>query len=106
MSGNMSKKILLTGAGPMAQDHFRVLKALGYDVTVIGRSESSARQFEEKTGQKVHAGGLMAFPAEEIKTFDASIVCVGMEQLAAATLHLLQNCKMARKKFLLKSRQV
>lgn len=87
----MTKKILLIGAGPMAVDYFKVLKALNYDVTVVGRSEKSALDFESKTGQKAFAGGLSSFLKSPASEFEAAIVAVGVEQLASATAELINH---------------
>lgn len=91
MSDHLNKKVLLIGAGPMAFDHFKVLKALGCKVTVIGRSVSSAMSFEEKSGEKVVNGGLENFLKENKEKFDAAIVVVGMEQLAVSTKQLIEK---------------
>lgn len=87
----MAKKILLVGAGPMAVDYFKVLKALNYEVTVVGRSEKSALDFESKTGQKAFAGGLTSFLKSSASEFEAAIVAVGVEQLASATAELINH---------------
>ncbi|MCK6649399.1 MAG: Gfo/Idh/MocA family oxidoreductase [Bacteroidia bacterium] len=87
----MTKKILLVGAGPMAVDYFKVLKALNYEVTVVGRSEKSALDFESKTGQKAFAGGLTSFLKSSVSEFEAAIVAVGVEQLASATAELINH---------------
>jgi predicted dehydrogenase len=75
----------------MAVDHYNVLKALACEVTIIGRGESSASSFEEKTGQKVLSGGLEKFLQQSSTTFDAAIVAVGVEELASTTMQLLNN---------------
>lgn len=91
MSGHLNKKVLLVGAGPMAYDHYKVLKALGCDVTVIGRSEASALSFEERSGQTVIHGGIEKFLRKNKILFDAAFVAVGMEQLAPATILLIKK---------------
>lgn len=91
MPDHLKKSVLLVGAGPMAVDHYRVLEALGCSVTVIGRGAESANSFEEKTGKAVIVGGLTVFLKEKnVSDFDAAIVSVGMEQLAANTAELIQ----------------
>lgn len=91
MSDNLKKKILLVGAGQMAVDHYKVLQALHCDITTIGRSESSASQFEEKTGSKIITGGIENFLQQNNKIFDAVIVAVGMEQLAPTAFQLINK---------------
>ena len=91
MSDNLNKKVLLVGASQMAIDHYKVLKALHCNVTVIGRGESSALSFEEKTGVKIISGGLDKFLQENENVFDAAIVAVGMEGLTPTTTQLLNK---------------
>ena len=52
--------ILLVGAGPMAQDYAKVLKALDKAYTVIGRSEASAQEFYDATGKAVFTAKLLS----------------------------------------------
>ncbi len=91
MSHNLNKKVLLVGASQMAVDYYKVLHALNCDVTVIGRSDVSAAVFEESTGCKVIIGGLEKFLSENKSNFDAAIVSVGVEQLAATSIQLIKN---------------
>jgi len=91
MSDNINKKVLLVGAGQMAVDHYKVLKALNCDVTVVGRSKSSALSFEEKTDFKIHEGGLELFLQQNKLHFDVAFVSVGMEVLAITTTQLLNS---------------
>lgn len=81
--------IWLIGAGPMAQDYATVFEALQQPFAVIGRSESSALAFEEKTGHSVTRGGLdCALRKSEVP--DMAIVAVGVEQLASTTEALIR----------------
>lgn len=91
MSNNIAKKVLLVGAGQMAVDHYNVLKALNCDVTVIGRSKTSALLFKEKTGIEIYTGGLETFLTQNKTRFDAAIVSVGIEALAITTTQLLNS---------------
>ncbi|MCG8613077.1 MAG: Gfo/Idh/MocA family oxidoreductase [Pseudomonadales bacterium] len=81
--------VWLIGAGGMAADYAKVLSALNCDLTVIGRGEHSAQIFREKTGLSVFQGGLDRFLDSASIVPDAAIVSVGVEQLAPATLQLL-----------------
>ena len=45
------KKIWLIGAGGIAEEYAKVLKALGKDFIVIGRGEKSASVFKEHVGE-------------------------------------------------------
>jgi predicted dehydrogenase len=82
-------QLWLIGSGPMAQDYGKVLQALQIDFVVIGRGKISAKNFQEDTGISVKTGGLTqaldGTPAPEM-----AIVAVGVEQLATATMELLQ----------------
>lgn len=83
--------ILLVGAGLMAKDYAKVLKAQGQDFVVIGRGEESARTFFNDTGVKVQTGGLVSFLENNSTIFDAAIVSVGVEQLQASTSLLINS---------------
>jgi len=91
MSDNLNKKVLLIGAGQMAVDYHKVLKALNCDITTVGRSENSATSYREKTGSEIITGGIDAFLRQNKQAFDAVIVAVGMEQLAPTTIQLINN---------------
>lgn len=91
MSDNLSKKVLLIGAGQMAVDYCLVLKALNCHLVVVGRGQKSAELFENKTGVKVVTGGLESFLKTNTAKFDAAIVAVGMEELAPTTIQLINN---------------
>lgn len=91
MSGNLNINVLLVGAGQMAVDYCKVLKALPCNITIVGRSEQSAASFEEKTKQKIITGGLENFLQHNKKKFDAAIVAVGMEELAPVTIQLIKS---------------
>ena len=73
----MKKKVLLVGAGPMAVDYAKVLKALKQEVTVVGRSSKSAVKFEKETGIEVVQGGINNWLAESHQVLDKVIVAVG-----------------------------
>lgn len=91
MSDNISKKVLLVGAGQMAVDYYKVLEALQCKTTVVGRSSQSASTFEEKTGKKIITGGLEQFLPDNKTIFDATIVAVSMEQLAPIAIQLIKQ---------------
>ena len=81
--------VWLIGAGPMAQDYAKVLEALQQPFVVIGRSDSSALVFEEKTGHPVMRGGLDC-ALQHSKAPKVAIVAVGVEQLARTTEALIK----------------
>lgn len=91
MSDHLNKKVLLIGASQMAIDYYNVLKELGCNTTIVGRSIDSATNFENKTGVKIITGGIEKFLSDNKSNFDVAIVAVGMEQLAATTTLLIKN---------------
>lgn len=82
--------IWLIGSGQMAVDYSFVLEAQMYEYIVIGRGDSSAGKFTEKTGKDVVTGGLKTFLKERPEVPAAAIVSVGVEQLYDTTLELLR----------------
>jgi len=92
MSDNVKNSVLLVGAGGMAQEYAKVLYALELPLTVVGRGQRSADSFESARNIKVHQGGLSSFFQKNGSArFDHAIVAVGVDQLAAATLQLLDR---------------
>lgn len=79
----------LVGAGSMAVDYAKVLKALDVSTLVIGRGDSSALAFSERAGFAVQRGGLDTFLARAPRLPEAAIVAVGVEGLAEITQRLL-----------------
>ena len=90
MSDNINKNIWLIGAGQMAIDYHKVLNDLEVPFTVVGRSESSAKLFSEKTGVKPFIGGLDNFLKTNPEKCTHAIVAVGVETLADITTVLLK----------------
>lgn len=82
--------VWLVGAGSMAVDYAKVLKALAVPALVIGRGPASAQTFSEKASLPVNSGGLDAFLASAPQLPGAAIVAVGVEGLAATTRRLLE----------------
>jgi predicted dehydrogenase len=78
----------LIGAGPMGRDYYKVLQALGEPVTVIGRGEKSAAEFESVTGQTVMRGAL-ELHLEELGAPTQAIVAVGIDKLATVAAALI-----------------
>ena len=85
----MKKKVLLVGAGPMAVDYAKVLKALKQEVTVVGRSSKSAVKFEKETGIEVVQGGINNWLAESHQVLDKGIVAVSENLLGKVTRDLI-----------------
>jgi predicted dehydrogenase len=85
------KKLLLIGTGPMACDYMKVIQALNISVEVIGRGETSALEFEKKTGVRPYLGGLQKYLSENVveeSTF--AIISTGTESLLSLLTALLQ----------------
>lgn len=53
-----STPIVIVGAGYMAKEYAKVLKAQNRNFIVVGRGEESARKFTEETGVEVITGGI------------------------------------------------
>ena len=67
-----STSVWLVGAGGMALDYLKVLRALDCRITVIGRGEESARKFEAQSDHSVVSGGLETFLASRPSAADAA----------------------------------
>jgi predicted dehydrogenase len=93
MFNNMkSQKLLLLGAGQMALDYFKVLKEFSQiELTVVGRSQESAENFERTTGCKIQTGGIDAFIKNNQDCFDFAINAVGVSDLAETTIKLIES---------------
>lgn len=85
------KKVLLVGAGVMAMDYQKVLTHLNLDFDVIGRSESNANTFAEKTGIKPITGGLENYLKKTtIEKGTFAIVATGAENLLKSLFALFR----------------
>ena len=91
MSNHLSK-VLLVGAGWMAETYATALQALNISFDVIGRGEESAAKFEAAFGVKVFRGGIDNFLTENLdaEKYSHAIVCVGVEELASASTQLIE----------------
>lgn len=78
----------LIGVGAMGRDYYKVIQALGEAVTVIGRGEKSAAEFESATGQSVTRGAL-ELHLEQLGAPSQAIVAVGIDQLAKVASDLI-----------------
>ncbi len=85
------QSILLIGAGPMATEYAKVLKNLKKQFIVVGRSKTSAEEFEKNIGVKVITGGLDKYLEQKIEIPSVAIVAVSEEQLGGATIKLLKK---------------
>jgi len=81
----MKDKLLLVGAGGMAESYSEVLMALNVDFDIVCRSGESAMKFRNSVGAVVHKGGVSNY----LGMYDIpshAIVAVGVE-------HLYSVCK-------------
>lgn len=81
--------IWLIGVGNMGREYAKVLSALNTGYIAIGRGAQSAAIFEELTGHPVNKGGLDQFLASKPAIPTAAIVAVGIDQLAATAIKLM-----------------
>ena len=80
--------ILIVGAGAMGKEYAKVLKGLGEDFLVVGRSDASVKQFKDETGFPAVSGGLAAWLTKN-KCPKQAIVAVTEDALGNATRALL-----------------
>ncbi|MDB9785458.1 hypothetical protein OAB82_04240 [Amylibacter sp.] len=63
----ISKPVWLIGTSLLADEYVKVLKKMGVDVIVIGRSEAGSKAFYNRTGIVAYFGGLEKFISENPK---------------------------------------
>lgn len=86
-------EILIAGAGPMAVEYAKVLKAQSHSCIIIGRGEESAAKCEAETGINVFRGGLESWLSSN-KTPSHAIVAVGEKWVGKSAIALMQaGCK-------------
>lgn len=85
----MNDEILLVGAGPMAIEYAKVLKAQNIPMVVVGRGENSAKNFEQEVGTSVFLGGLSDWLHQGTPCPQNAIVCVGEKLLGKITRDLI-----------------
>lgn len=85
------QQILLVGAGPMAIEYAKALKRLNRQFLVAGRSQKSAKEFEEATRVKVITGGIDILLNRKKINSKTAIVAVSEEQLGRVTRKLIQS---------------
>ena len=87
MSNN--RIIAIIGAGAMAIEHYKVLKALGEEPLVFGRGASSADAFAKLTGHRPFTGDLADNLAACSEQITHAIIAVNVDQLAPVTTAVL-----------------
>lgn len=84
------KNIWLVGAGTIALEYAKVLKALDKDFITIGRGHEKALVFSENTGSSVVEGGLEKYIKTQPEVPDYAIVAVNVQYLASTTIALMK----------------
>lgn len=82
------KKIWIVGAGLMAIEYAKVLKALNKEFIVIGRGENSAKKFKEITGIEPIIGGLESYLKKSPVKPEIVINCVRAFELGKTNVEL------------------
>ncbi len=82
--------IWIIGAGGIAIEYSKVLKALDKEYITIGRGHEKAQAFYEATGEKPIEGGLDAYIQTKPVIAEYAIVAVNVEYLAATTISLMK----------------
>lgn len=84
--------ILVMGAGPMAAEYVKVLRALDITPIVVGRGAQSAAKFTAETGIPVSVGGLEAFVKKNPGALpERAIVATGEKWIGSAALALMKQ---------------
>ena len=83
--------IWLIGAGGIAIEYTKVLKALNKDFITIGRGHEKAQAYYEATGIKAIEGGLDAYLQTKPEVAEYAIVAVNVNCLASTTISLMKG---------------
>ena len=84
-----TKKVLMVGAGYMAKEYAKVLKAMDVEMIVVGRGEESAKAFQTETGVEVITGGIDIYLEEKKELPEYAIVTVRSKDLETCSIKLL-----------------
>lgn len=79
----------LIGVGPMGREYYKVIKALGEPVLVIGRGDQSAAEFKAVTSQPVSHGSL-DLTLENEGAPERAIVAVSIDNLSQVASTLMR----------------
>ncbi len=88
----LRKKILLVGAGAMAEEYTKVLLYLGFEkdnILAVTRTKETAEKFYNK--YNIHCQWNAEIPKNLDNTFDSAIVCVSPINLQSVTQQLFIN---------------
>lgn len=87
----MKPTVLLVGAGPMAIEYAKVLRAIEVNFIVIGKGEENAKLLKEQTGIDVLTGGLEKYVQNKPQLPEYAIVAVSENMLGSATTTLINS---------------
>lgn len=82
--------VLLVGAGYMAKEYVKVLKALDVSFDVVGRGKESAEAFQKELGVSVQYGGVEK-NFDQSRSYSHAIIATTLESLEENTLFLLNQ---------------
>jgi hypothetical protein len=91
MSKSIKKIIWIIGAGDIGKEYANILNELNYNFKVIGRGKKSSQAFKSKTNIDVLSGGLVKVIQNTKNLPTEAIVAVGINELYATTVTLLNN---------------
>lgn len=79
----------MLGAGPMAIAYTKVLKSLGVNFFVVGRSLEGVKKFYKQTGIKAFKNGVSGWLKQGNNSTECAIVAVSFECLADTAIELM-----------------
>lgn len=85
----MSMRVLVVGAGGMAEAYHKVLSAMGAKFDIVCRSENSADNFFRQTGYRPTPGGLTQYLETVVP--ESAIIATGVENLYESAKTLLEK---------------
>ncbi len=83
------KNVLIVGAGYMAREYTKVLKAMNVEMTVVGRGVESAESFQSETGVNVITGGIESYIEANNDFPEYAIITVRSKDLEECSIKLL-----------------
>lgn len=84
------KKVVLLGAGEMGFEYSKVLRHLGVDFSVVGRSVAGVERFNALTGLMAMPNGLSEWKKHRETDAEFAIVAVSVEELSKTTIDLMR----------------
>ncbi len=95
MNSASHPKVLLIGTGPIGIEYAKILQALRKDFLVVGRSESSCKNFFSQTGVTAQMGGIQEWfsvhPNIHSDQIEKVIIAVSENELGIVTLTCLEH---------------